>query len=172
VDETSERTEATPTRNSKGGSVKKLILVTLLLSVPLGHLHAQETEADVRRLMTAFINALQNLDLAALRDCWVDNPVLYGPTDATRIEGASFFTNWQMQLQQIREAAAARGVTTAPYVKVDPQGMRVDFPSSTAAVITFHLTDNNRLRRRMFVAARTASGWKLTHLDVSDVQPR
>jgi hypothetical protein len=141
-------------------------------SVPFGPAHAQDAGADVRRLMTAFITALQNLDFPGLRECWVDNPVQYGPSDAMRIEGSAFDSNWQMQFQQLRQAAAARGVTTAPYMKVDPQDMRVDFPSSTVAVVTFHLTDNSRLRRRMFVAARTASGWKLTHLNISDVRPR
>ena len=122
--------------------------------------------------MASFISALQNLDWPALRECWGDSPVLYRPTDATRVEGSSFDSEWQVQFQQIRRAAAARGVTTAPYVRVDPQDMRIDFPSSTVAVVTFHLTDNNRLRRRMFVAAKTARGWKLTHMDASDVQPR
>src|SRR5262245_7962691 len=101
--------------------------------------------------MAAFVSALQNADFPALRECWVNSPVLYGPTEATRIDGSSFDSNWQMQLQQLRQAAAARGVTTAPYVKIDPQDMRIDFPTSTVAVVTFHLTDNNRLRRRMFV---------------------
>jgi hypothetical protein len=154
-------------------NMKKLVLFTLLLILPpFGHLHAQEPEADVRRLMAAFITALQNLDFPALRECWVDNPVMYGPTAATRVDGSAFDSNWQMQLQQLRQAAAGRGVTTAPYMKVEPQDMRVDFPSSTVAVVTFHLTDNNRLRRRMFVAAKTASGWKLTYLDISNLQPR
>ena len=96
-----------------------------------------------------------------------------GQTESKRIDdSATFDATWQMQFQQMRQSAAARGITSAPYVKVEPQEMRIDFPSPTVAVITFHLSDNNRLRRRMFIAAKTEMGWKITHLNVSDVVSR
>jgi hypothetical protein len=77
-----------------------------------------------------------------------------------------------MQFQRLRQSAAAQGTTSAPYVKIVPQEMRIDFPSPTVAVITFHLSDSNRLRRRMLVAAKTEMGWKITHLNNSDVVSR
>ena len=150
--------------------MKRVIPLTFVLCVLSVNVQAQDS--DVRRLMAAFIGALQNLDWPAFRQCWADNPVLYGNADTTRREGASFESEWRMGFQQMREAAAARGVTSAPYVKVDPEDMRIDFPSPTVAVVTFHLTSLNRLRRRMFVAAKTGSGWKITHLDVSDISAR
>jgi ketosteroid isomerase-like protein len=157
--------------------MKKAILLVFILSVLSDTARAQE--ADVRRLMAGFITALQNLDWPAFRECWVENPVVYGPENATRSEGPSFESTWRLQFQRMREAAIARGITSAPYTKIDPQDMRIDFPGPTVAVVTFHLTDATRtssrgpsVGRRMFVVAKTASGWKITHLNTSDVAPR
>ena len=157
--------------------MKKAIMLVLTLFVLSDTAQAQE--ADVRRLMAGFLTALQNLDWPALRECWAENPVMYSPENATRIDGPSFESTWRLQFSRMREAAAARGITNAPYTKIDPQDMRIDFPGPTVAVVTFHLTNAIRtsprgpvVGRRMFVVAKTASGWRITHLNNSDVAPR
>src|SRR5262245_52467504 len=141
--------------------MKKAALLLLTLFVLSDTAQAQE--ADVRRLMAGFLTALQNLDWPALRG-WAVNPVMYGPENATRIDGPSFKSTWRLQFSRMREAAAARGITSAPYTKIDPQDMRIDFPGPTVAVVTFHLTNAIRtsprgavVGRRMFVVAKTAS---------------
>jgi hypothetical protein len=157
--------------------MRKLILLVCIFSCLSGAARAQE--ADVRRLVAEFITAIQNLDWPAFRECWAENPVIYGPEDATRVDGSLFESNVRLQFQRLRQAAAARGVTSAPYTKIDPQDMRIDFPSPTVAVVTFHLTNATRtsprgpiVGRRMLVVAKMASGWKITHLNNSDVAPR
>jgi ketosteroid isomerase-like protein len=154
-----------------------MVAVALLLAGLSGIVRAQE--ADVRQLMTAFITALQNLDWQAFRKCWTENPVMYGPESSTRNEGPTFESTWKEQFQRMREAAAARGNTVAPYTKIDPQDMRIDFPTPTVAGVTFHLANSSRTSprgtvtgRRMFVVVKTAIGWKITHMNNSDVAPR
>jgi hypothetical protein len=157
--------------------MKKAILLVFMLSVLSGTARAQE--ADVRQLMAGFITALQNLDWPAFRECWAENPVTYGPESTTRNDGPSFESTWRLLFQRMREAAVARGITSAPYMKIDPQDMRIDFPVPTVAVVTFHLANATRTSprgpiagRRMFVVAKTASGWKITHLNNAHVAPR
>jgi hypothetical protein len=77
------------------------------------------------------------------------------------------------------ECERRQSLVSAPYVKIDPQDMRIDFPVPTVAVVTFHLTNPTRtsprgpiVGRRMFVVAKTASGWKITHMNNSDVAAR
>jgi len=157
--------------------MKRMVAVALLLAGLSSKARAQE--ADVRQLMTAFITALQNLDWPAFRECWTEKPVMYGPESSTRNEGPNFEATWKEQFQRAREAAAARGDTAAPYTKIDPEDMRIDFPTPTVAVVTFHLANSSRTSprgivtgRRMFVVAKTAMGWKITHMNNSDVAPR
>ena len=57
-------------------------------------------------------------------------------------------------------------------LRVDPKDLRIDFPTLNSAVVTFHLTDANRPRRRMLVVAKNAAGWKITHLNKSDIAVR
>jgi ketosteroid isomerase-like protein len=154
-----------------------MVAVAVLLAGLSGTVRAQEP--DVRQLMTAFITALQNLDWPAFRECWAEKPVMYGPENSTRDEGPTFESAWKEQFQRMREAAAARGATGAPYTKIDPQDMRIDFPTPTVAVVTFHLANSSRTSprgavtgRRMLVVVKTAMGWKITHMNNSDVAPR
>ena len=97
--------------------MKKAILLVFMLSVLSGTARAQE--ADVRQLMAGFITALQNLDWPAFRECWAANPVTYGPENTTRNDGPSFESTWRLRFQRMREAAVARGITSAPYMKID-----------------------------------------------------
>src|SRR5215472_13075625 len=157
--------------------MRKLILLVCIFSCLTGAARAQE--ADVRRLVAEFITAIQNLDWPAFRECWAENPVIYGPEDATRVDGPLFEANVRLQFQRLRQAAAARGVTSAPYTKIDPQDMRIDFPSPTVAVVTFHLTNATRIsprghiiERRMLMVAKRATGWKITQQYTSYWSPR
>lgn len=59
---------------------------------------------------------------------WAENPVIYGPEDATRHDGPLFEVNVAAPISAMRAAAVARRITSAPYVKIDPQDMRIDSP--------------------------------------------
>jgi hypothetical protein len=65
--------------------------------------------------------------------------------------------------------AGRQGVTKAPFQDIQPKDMRIDFPSPSIAVVTFHLgpANTNVIGRRMFVLAKTEAGWKITHLHAS-----
>jgi hypothetical protein len=139
-------------------------------------LHAQPTpEAQVRELMGNFLAAFTNLDWPAFRKCWVDNPVVFFPSlvepTGKRTENTTAFeADWHRQFDLIRESAARRGVTKAPFQRLEPHDLRIDFPAPSVAVVTFHLgPGRNGLGRRMFVVAKTDAGWKITHLHASNL---
>ena len=92
--------------------MKRVIPLTFVLCVLSVNVQAQES--DVRQLMAAFIGALQDLDWPAFRQCWADNPVLYGNADATRREGASFESEWRMGFPQMRRLRRRVGSRALP----------------------------------------------------------
>ena len=147
------------------------------LLVASGCLVAQPTqEAEVRSLMADFIKAFNNLDWPAFRKCWVDHPVLFHPSvlqnpTGKRIDDLpGFEDSWRGQFDRTREFAGQRGVTGPPFQNIVPKDLRVDFPGPNVAVVTFHLGPNNGfIGRRMFVVAKTADGWKITHLHASNL---
>jgi ketosteroid isomerase-like protein len=141
-----------------------------------GCLYAQPApETQVRQLMGDFLTAFNNLDWQTFRRCWVANPVVFfpalvEPTGKATADAAAFEDVWQRQFELIRNNAARRGVTKAPFQDIQPKELRIDFPSPSVAVVTFHLgPKNNVLARRMFVLAKTEAGWKITHLHASNL---
>jgi SnoaL-like domain len=147
----------------------------LLLSLA-GFLCGQPSpEAQVRRLMGDFLTAFNNLDWQAFRQCWAASPVVFfpslvQPTGKRTDDIAAFEDVWHRQFELIRKDAARRGVTEAPFQNIQPQDLRIDFPSPSIAVVTFHLGPTNGiLGRRMFVLARADAGWKITHLHASNL---
>jgi hypothetical protein len=141
-----------------------------------GCLYAQPTsEAQVQHLMADFLMAFDNLDWPAFRQCWAANPVVFFPSlvnpAGKRTEDAAGFEEvWRRQFGLIRDNAATRGVTKAPFQNIQPKDMRIDFPAPSVAVATFHLGPNNNvLGRRMFVIVKTVEGWKITHLHASNL---
>lgn len=125
--------------------------------------------------MADFLKAFNNLDWPAFRKCWVDNPVVFYPSLEPNPAGkrvddlASFEIAWRRQFDLIRNGAAKRGVTKPPFMNIEPQDLRVDFPAPTVAVVTFHLGSSSNVSRRMFVVVKTAEGWKITHLHASNL---
>lgn len=149
------------------------ISICLLLA---GCLYGQPTpEAQVRRVMADFLTAFNNLDWQTFRQCWVASPVVFFPSlvqpTGRRTEDAAAFEDvWRRQFELIRNSAARRGVTSAPFQDIQPKDLRVDFPARTVAVVTFHLgPDNNVLGRRMFVLTKAEAGWRITHLHASNL---
>ena len=149
-----------------------------LLQVLLaGCLFAQPSpETEVRRVLNDFLTAFNNLDWPAFRQCWVDDPVVFYPSTVPNPSGkrtensAEFEAAWRRQFDLAHETAAKRGVTKAPFQNIQPQDVRVDFPVPTVAVVTFHLgRSETSVGRRMFVIAKTGSGWKITHLHASNL---
>ena len=151
------------------------LLLVASLSPPQGQ-GLNNDERGVREVMAAFVTAFNNLDLSAFRECWVDNPVMFhpsvtaNPTGKRIDEPGDFDRSWQLVFNGIREAAARRGVTQAPYQSIQPHDLRIDFPAPTVAVVSFHLGPNNNvLGRRMFVVVKTQKGWKISHLHASNL---
>ena len=152
----------------------KKLLFFLLLTVCLS---AQpSSEAEVRGLLSDFLTAFNNLDWQPFRKCWTDKPVVFYPSLVPNATGrrtdelAGFESAWRRQFDVIREAAVKRGQTQAPFQNIEPKDVRIDFPSDTVAVVTFHLGPNNNvLGRRMLVVVKTAAGWKISHLHASNL---
>lgn len=126
--------------------------------------------------MNAFLSAFQDLDWPAFRKCWADRPVIFHPSTAVYPAGSriddpeTFDAVWKSFFETVRKSATQRGISTPPFMKLEPRDLRTDFPSPDIAVVTFHLRSTaSSLGRRMFVVARTAAGWRITHLHASNL---
>jgi hypothetical protein len=68
-------------------------------------------------------------------------------------DAAKFEEHWKITFTNIQKTASARGVMAPPYQRIEPQDMRIDVITPTAAVVTFHLSPAPRPRRWLFPSA-------------------
>ena len=152
-------------------AMRKILWVLLLVGIAL-NAQPSSPEQEVRSAISTFVKALRNLDWPTFLDCWAANPVMFG-ADGLRIDTrAEFESVWRRGFDRMRADAAARGVTSPPYVPLLPRDVRVDFVGPGVAVVTWHHgPEEAGIRRRMFVLSKSTGAWKITHLHASDVSP-
>ena len=80
-----------------------------------------------------------------------------------------FLISCSLLIGERADELKVRGVLSQ-FMFLEPKDLRVDFVSPDVAVVTFHLTTNPQSSsRRLFVLARKAGQWKITHLHASDM---
>ena len=130
--------------------------------------HAPENAADeVRRTLTRFLTAFENLDWEAFRNCFADDATVYFPSQrASRATGrAEIDTTFRHVFERIRTTKSS-----PPYLNLEPADLDIQVFRDTA-VATFHLYDvPNTIGRRTVVLEKRTGEWKIVHLHASNVE--
>ncbi len=109
--------------------------------------------------VSAFVDALNNLDRERLRACFTDDATNFRPWGGPR--QTDF---WNERFEATRAAGPG-----PPYQNVQPRDVRVQHLGAVA-VVSFHLTGNpGVLGRRTLVLENTEAGWKIAHLHASNL---
>ena len=127
---------------------------------------------DLQRFANEFVAAIAEADWSSFRRFWAEDAVMYAPasTGSIRLEGlAALEREWRVQFDQMRDLAKKRGLTAAPFTTIAPRDLRIDQVAPSVGVVSFHLDDEGRIRRRMFVAVKSGSEWRVTHLHASNL---
>jgi len=144
-----------------------LFLIAILASPVFAQAHSQENaEFEVRKTLSEFIQAFDNLDWERFRASFADNATVFYPREFPhRADGrAEFEQTFRHVFEQI-QAGRAKG----PYMDLRPIDLEIQI-AGEIAVVTFHLDDRpGFLNRRTIVLQKAASGWKIIHLHASEV---
>jgi ketosteroid isomerase-like protein len=130
--------------------------------------HAPESSIDeVRRTLTRFLTAFENLDWEPFRNCFADDATVYFPSQrANRATGrAEIEATFRQVFERIRATKSS-----PPYLNLEPVDLDIQVFGDTA-VATFHLYDvPNTIGRRTVVLEKRADEWKIVHLHASNVE--
>jgi CubicO group peptidase (beta-lactamase class C family) len=140
------------------------LLAALLLGLcGTAPLHAQE--AEVRAAALRFVVAFNNLDWPAFEASFDTGATIFHPMDgfASRIEGRASVVE---SFEQIFGAVPAAR-PGPPYLSIRPQDLHVQLLGEGAAVVTFHLPQENALGRRTLAFVRRGERWLISHLHAS-----
>jgi hypothetical protein len=138
-------------------------------------------EREVREAISRFFTAFNNLDWMTFRTFWSTTetgfaatiffPPLAQPVPPAyrpkRLTGGDAEKTWR----EIFSAARQRSTRTAPpYMDLHPEDLDIQMIGDTAAVVTFHVSDETRLSRRTLVWRKSTAGWKIIHLHGSAIE--
>jgi ketosteroid isomerase-like protein len=151
--------------------MKKMCALLLIQFVTLTALAQTSPQANqeiaVRRTLTAFIQAFDNLNWEEFRASFADDATVFYPRAfPRRADGrAEFEQTFQRVFDQIRA-----GRTKGPYLDLQPKNLRIQI-AGDLAIVTFHLEDRvGFINRRTIVLQKTTGEWKIIHLHASEVQ--
>jgi len=151
--------------------MKRKCLVLFLLAVvtspnSMGVVPKSDVESEVRKTLTDFIHAFDNLDWDKFRSFFADDATVFYPREfPRRAEGRKGFeTFFLKEFDRIRA-----GRTEGPYMDIQPRDLQLQI-SGDVCIATFHLDDRpGFLNRRTIVLKKQSLGWKIIHLHASEV---
>lgn len=152
-------------------------VVVLLFALVLGPAPARAVdpgEADVRKALAGFLDALNNLRWDEFRACFADDATLFNPeipeaASLARIDGREAV---EKSFRRVFDEARKRA-SGPPYMHIAPRNVSVQILDSGAAVATFEFDrDDGTIGRRTFVYRRTSDGWRIAHIHASNTSKR
>jgi ketosteroid isomerase-like protein len=142
-----------------------------LLSLSLACIQSSATpagnaEAEIRKTLSDFIQAFDNLDWDHFRAAFADDATVFYPRQFPhRANGRDEF---ERLFKDVFDGIRV-GRTQAPYMDIQPRDLQLQMVG-TVAIATFHLDDRpGFLNRRTIVLQKQPSGWKIIHLHASEV---
>jgi ketosteroid isomerase-like protein len=127
---------------------------------------ADKAESEVRKALSDFIQAFDNLDWERFRASFADDATVFYPREfPDRANGRQEF---ERTFQKVFDRIRA-GRTQGPYMDIQPRELELQI-AGDIAIATFHLDDRpGFLNRRTIVLRKQTLGWKIIHLHASEV---
>ena len=147
---------------------RTLIHLLMLWALTHSRTAAQDmdsVEARVAAAADTFVDAFNDLDWERFQDAWTEDATAFLPTAGTpaRLTGRDTIVS---VFQAIFGDFPAR-FDGPPYLSIDPIDRQIDV-FGNAAVVTFHLGDDEPRSRRTLVFVREGDAWRIAHLHASD----
>ena len=160
--------------------MRSLALI-LLLSISLGHAAAharQQTPAqqkaaaadpatqDVQAAAAAFVEAFNNLDWEKFRLGFTDDATVFFPFPQAPQRASGRAEDEAVFKRFFDEGRKRKGAP--PYLNIEPKGMQIQVLGD-AAIVTFHLGDDDTVGRRTLVYQNQKGRWLIAHLHASSL---
>ena len=123
------------------------------------------------QLVRRFLGAFEDLDLAAIADCFADDATMFFPVPQPPelvVGRAAIIDRFEAVAAGIRSEASSG----PPYHRLDPVELTVLTTGPDAAVVTFELRRLDRTGRRTLVLRRTDGDCLIVHLHASNTPQR
>lgn len=139
----------------------------LFLSVCTAFSQNSSPEAHVRRTLSQFVEAFDNLEWERFAGFFADDATMFQPRKFPR--RAENKSEIEAQFRQVFEVIRG-SQSKPPYMDLQSRDLRVQMLTPDVAIVTFHLDDRpGLLNRRTIVWQHLKSGWKIVHIHASEL---
>ena len=128
-----------------------------------------ESERQVKQATDYFLRAFEDLDMQRFIECFAEDASVFfpAPEPPSRFDGKQAI---QRHFEQVFAAIRQSSVSSiAPFHRLVPEHLQVQVVGDTAAVMTFQLTNAERVARRTLVLQKRGDRWLIVHLHASNL---
>jgi uncharacterized protein (TIGR02246 family) len=154
---------------SKSTSVLAIALLTA--SVPLARAAEPDQSADraeIEAFTRKFLRAFEDLDMQQFIACFADNATMFFPMPEPpeRVDGKQAI---QKRFEQVFASIRSTAKSGPPFHHLAPEDLAIQVMPGQSAVVSFHLSNSERIARRTLVLTNTNGRWLILHLHASNV---
>ena len=131
---------------------------------------ANETDerAAIQAFTREFLRAFENLDMKQFIACFADDATVFFPMPEPpeRLEGKQAI---QQRFEHVFASIRSTAKSGPPFHRLAPEDLSIQLMAGGAAVVSFHLRNEERIARRTFVLTKSNGKWLILHLHASNV---
>ena len=146
-----------------------MVSLSVLSSAHRSHAAPNAPPPGAKQLLSRFLKAFEDLDMASFIACFADDATVFFPTPEPpqRFGGkAAIRDHFEQVFAAIRRGSPA---TQPPFHRLEPEDLEFQLTGADTVVATFHLRNPERIARRTLVLANVHGTWLIAHLHASNV---
>ena len=147
-----------------------IVVAMALLTALSPPAYAGETEdrAAIEAFTRVFLRAFENLDMKQFIACFADDATMFFPIPEPpeRVEGKQTI---QQRFERVFASIRATAKSGPPFQHLAPEDLWIQLMLGRAAVVPFHLRNEQRIARRTLVLSKMNGQWLIIHLHASNV---
>jgi uncharacterized protein (TIGR02246 family) len=150
--------------------VTAIVLLTALSSWACASetANAADDRAAIEAFTREFLRAFENLDMKQFIACFADDATVFFPMPEPpeRVHGKQAI---QQRFERVFASIRSTAESGPPFHHLAPEDLSIQLMAGGAAVVSFHLRNEERIARRTFVLTKMNGQWLILHLHASNV---
>jgi Ketosteroid isomerase homolog len=146
-----------------------LLLFVLALATPVWGEGRDKSDREIREALDHFLHAFENLDIQSFMRCFARDATVFFPVPEppNLFEGKEAIQDhFEQVFAAIRQSSNR---TNPPFHRLVPEHLHVQLLGDASVLVTFQMSNAERLARRTFVFQKRGERWLIVHLHASNV---
>jgi uncharacterized protein (TIGR02246 family) len=151
------------------GTVMAVLIASSPFTFAIEAANQSADRAAIEAFTRKFLHAFEDLDMKQFIACFADDATVFFPTPEPpeRVHGKQAI---QQRFERVFASIRSGTKSGPPFHHLDPEDLSIQLTPGQAAVVSFHLRNEERIARRTLVLANTNGHWLIFHLHASSAR--